>query len=109
MLIKPTAKCLPKTLEGWLDMEKTPERSSVEPVDWHHIEERRFAKRVAADMEDVVRGRKVPALVVVAPPKTLADLRQALHADVQARIIAEINKDLTKYPIGDIERHLIDA
>jgi protein required for attachment to host cells len=73
-------------------------RSAVEPVDWHQIEEHRFARRVAA-----------PALVVVAPPKTLADLRLAFHADVQARIIAEVNKDLTKHPVGDIERHLTDA
>jgi protein required for attachment to host cells len=48
------------------------QRSAVEPVDWHDIEEHRF---VAAAMEEVVRTRKVPALVVVAPPKMLADLR----------------------------------
>jgi protein required for attachment to host cells len=84
-------------------------RSAVEPVDWHHIEEHRFAKMVAAAMEEVVRTRKVPALVIVAPPKTLADLRSAFHADVQARIIAEINKDLTKHPVGDIEKHLTAA
>jgi protein required for attachment to host cells len=85
------------------------QRSAVEPVDWHDIEEHRFAKKVAAAMEEVVRTRKVPALVVVAPPKTLADLRSALHADVQARIIAEVNKDLTRHPVGDIEKHLTVA
>ncbi|MGY3534484.1 baeRF12 domain-containing protein [Bradyrhizobium sp. USDA 4452] len=85
------------------------QRSAVEPVDWHHLEERRFAKRVAAAMEDVVRARKVPALVVVAPPKTLADLRSAFHADVRERVIAEINKDLTKHPVGEIEKHLTAA
>jgi len=85
------------------------QRSAVEPVDWHHIEEHRFAKKVAAAMEEVVRTRKVPALVVVAPPRTLADLRNAFHADVALRIIAEINKDLTKHPIGDIEKHLTAA
>ena len=85
------------------------QRSAVEPVDWHHIEEHRFAKKVAAAMEQVLRARKVPALVVVVPPKTLADLRSAFHVDVQARIIAEINKDLTKHPIWEIEKHLADA
>ena len=82
------------------------QRSAVEPVDWHHIEEHWFAKRVAAAMEQVVRARKVPALVVVAPPKTLADLGSTFHADVKSRVIAEINKDLTKCPIGEIEKHL---
>ena len=85
------------------------QRSAVEPVDWHHIEEHRFTRKVAAAMEEVVRSRNVPALVVVAPPKTLADLRDAFHADVKARIIAEINKDLTKHPVGDIEKHLTAA
>ena len=84
-------------------------RSAVEPADWHHIEEHRFAGMVATAMEKVVRERKVPALVVVAPPKTLADLRGAFHADVRSRIIAEINKDLTRHPVADIERHLTAA
>ena len=85
------------------------QRSAVEPVDWHHIEEHRFTRRVAAAMEEVVRSRNVPALVIVAPPKTLADLREAFHADVKARVIAEINKDLTKHPVGEIETHLTAA
>jgi protein required for attachment to host cells len=85
------------------------QRSTVEPVDWHKIEEHRFARQVAAAMEEIVRTRKVPALIVVAPPRTLADLRTAFHADVQSRIIAEINKDLTRHPVGDIEKHLTAA
>jgi protein required for attachment to host cells len=85
------------------------QRSAVEPVDWHHIEEHRFAKMVAVAMEQAVRARNVSALVIVAPPKTLADLRNAIHADVRSRVIAEINKDLTKHPIGEIERHLTAA
>jgi protein required for attachment to host cells len=85
------------------------QRSAVEPVDWHDLEEHRFARQVAAAMEEIVRSRKVPALVVVAPPRTLADLRTAFHADVRARIVAEINKDLTRHPVGDIEKHLTAA
>jgi protein required for attachment to host cells len=29
-------------------------------------------------------------VLIAAPPRTLADLRQALHKDVKARIIAEV-------------------
>jgi len=47
--------------------------------------------------------------VIVAPPRTLADLRAAFHPDVQGLIIAEINKDLTKHPVGEIEQHLTGA
>jgi len=84
----------------------TGQRSSVETADWHDLEEHRFARRVAAAMAQLVRERDVKALVVVAPPRTLADLREALHADIKARIVAEINKDLTKHPIADIAQHL---
>src|SRR4051812_14732860 len=59
------------------------QRSAVDTTDWHDLEEHRFAQRVAAAFERLVRERKVKALVVVAPPRTLADLRHAFHADVK--------------------------
>ena len=56
----------------------------------------------------MVRASKAKALIVVAPPKTLAELRNAFHPDVKACIVAEINKDLTKHSIGEIEKHLMN-
>ena len=85
----------------------TNRRASVETTDWHELEEQRFARRVAAAMEGLVRERNVPALVIVAPPRTLAELRQAFHPDVKNRILAEVDKDLTKHPVGEIESHLV--
>jgi protein required for attachment to host cells len=84
-------------------------RSAVEPTDWHDIEEHHFARKVAAALEKLVRTSKPKALIVVAPPRTLAELRNAFHPDVKVCIVAEINRDLTKLPIGEIERHLGDA
>jgi len=81
----------------------TGRRSAVEPTDWHDIEEHRFVRKVAAAMEQMVRASKAKALVVVAPPRTLADLREAFHPDVKARVIAEIHKDLTRHPVWQIE------
>jgi protein required for attachment to host cells len=46
------------------------------------------------------------ALIIAAPPRTLADLRHAFHDDVKDRIIAEIDKDFTKQPLNEIEKHL---
>jgi len=86
----------------------TGRRSTVEPTDWHHIEERRFVRRVAATIEQMVRASEAKALVVIAPPRTLADLRDAFHADVKACVVAEINKDLTKHPVWEIESVLED-
>lgn len=81
-------------------------RSAVENTDWHNLEEQRFAQDVAAALLQVVRERKVKALVVVAPPRTLAELRRAFHPEVKDRVLAEIDKDLTKQPIYEIEKHL---
>jgi len=82
-------------------------RTAVEPTDWHELEEHRFARMVAEEFEKLVRERKVKAVVIAAPPRTLAELRQALHNDVKARIVAEVDKDFTKHPVYEIEKHLI--
>jgi protein required for attachment to host cells len=82
-------------------------RSAVEATDWHELEEHRFARMVAEAFEKLVRERKVKATIIVAPPRTLAELRQAFHDDVKARIIAEVDKDLTKHPVYEIEKHLV--
>ena len=85
----------------------TNRRTALATTDWHDLEEHRFAREVAGALETMVRSNGAKALVVVAPARTLADLRHAFHDDVKKRIIAEIDKDLTKHPIHDIERHLI--
>jgi protein required for attachment to host cells len=81
-------------------------RSAVENTDWHDLEEQRFAQDVAAALLRMVRERKVKSLVIVAPPRTLAELRRAFHSEVKDCILAEIDKDLTKQPIYEIEKHL---
>jgi len=81
-------------------------RSSVEQTDWHALEEHKFVQDVAGALEKIVRNRGIEHLIVVAPPRALADLRKAFHADVKKIITAEIGKDLTKHPIDDIARHV---
>lgn len=82
-------------------------RSAMEPTDWHEIEEHRFAERAAEALEAIVRERGATAVVIAAPARTLADLRRSLHADVKAKVIAEIDKDFTKMPVWDIEKHIV--
>jgi len=82
-------------------------RSAMEPTDWHEIEEHRFVQRASEALERLVRERAAPALIIAAPPRTLADLRNALPPEVKARIVLEINKDFTKHPVWEIERHIV--
>jgi protein required for attachment to host cells len=84
----------------------SPGRSTYEQTDWQELEEKNFARDVAGALGRIVRERKVKALVVVAPPKTLAELRNAFQSDVKGRIVAEIDKDFTKLPVYEIEKHL---
>jgi len=83
-------------------------KSAVEQTDWHDIEEHRFTQTVAAALEQMVKTNKPRALLVVAPPRTLADLRAAFRPEVTACIVAEINKDLTKHSVAEIEKHLLN-
>lgn len=82
--------------------------TSVEPTDFHQIEEDRFA----ADAADLLKRRALSndydSLIVVAPPKTLGELRKNYHVEVKRRLKGEIDKDLTGHPIADIENALRD-
>ena len=81
-------------------------RSRMEQTDWHEIAEHRFAHGVASALCASDNAGDISALVVVAPPKTLAELRSAFSDSLRGKIIAEVNKDLTKHPVHEIERLL---
>jgi protein required for attachment to host cells len=82
-------------------------RSAMEQADWHDIEEHRFARDVAGALESISRAKNFPVLVIAAPPRTLAELRRSLHRDVEKKIIAEIDKDLTGLSIPEIQKYLM--
>lgn len=81
-------------------------RSGMEQTDWHDIAEHRFAQGVASTLCARDNAGEISALVVVAPPRTLAELRSAFSDSLRGKIIAEVNKDLTKHPVHEIERLL---
>ena len=79
-------------------------RSAMEQADWHYIAEERFAGTIAEALYRLAHGNRFDKLVVVAPAKVLGNLRQAFHAEVAERIVAEIPKELTSHPIPEIEK-----
>ncbi|MCW5696244.1 MAG: host attachment protein [Bauldia sp.] len=81
-------------------------RSAMEQTDWHRLEEDRFAKEVADRLYSLAHAGRFEALVVVAPPRTLGELRQTLHPEVTKRVVAEVDKDLTGHPVYEIEKVL---
>jgi len=78
-------------------------RSSLEQTDWHEIEEGRFAETVAGVLGRHCEAGDFSKLVIVAPPRALADLRRHYTKRVQEAIVVEIDKDLTNHPLHKIE------
>ena len=81
-------------------------QGSMGETDWHTIEERRFADTIAEDLNAAAYDHRFKELVVVAPPKILAELRNAFSKEVQGRIAAELPNDLTHHTIPEIEKLL---
>ncbi|MGI9463419.1 MAG: host attachment protein [Aestuariivirgaceae bacterium] len=73
-----------------------------DPSDPAEQREAEFARQIADATRKGLSEHRYNRLSVVASPAMLAHLRQALPADVRARVHAEIDKDYTKTPITDL-------
>ena len=82
-------------------------RSAMEQTDFHQLEEDRFAAEAADLLRDRALNGDFKTLVVVAPPRTLGELRKHYHKEVASRIVEELHKDLTGFPIHDIQAALV--
>jgi len=81
----------------------------MEEVDFHQLEEDRFAAETAEMLKDRALRNEYDALVVVAPPRTLGELRKHYHKEVEKRLVAEVPKDLVNVPVAEIEKILQGA
>lgn len=78
-------------------------KSAMEQTDWHARAEADFAVHLAQHVAAWAASGRFETLVVIAAPPMLGHLRDAWTADVAARIIAEIDKDLTGLPVSRLE------
>ncbi|RDV03691.1 host attachment protein [Undibacter mobilis] len=81
-------------------------RSAVGQTDWHTQEEESFLADLASKLDHAVNTHQVKSMIVVAPPRALGFLRQAYGHGLKAAVRAEIDKDLVKLPVHEIEKHL---
>jgi protein required for attachment to host cells len=70
------------------------------------INEATFAKQLANELYHRAHAGDFAALVLIADPQTLGEIRRSLHKEVQSRVISEIHKTLTKASVADIEKAL---
>jgi protein required for attachment to host cells len=81
-------------------------RSAVGDTDWHEVEEERFARAIAERINAGAEANEFSEIVIVAPPKTLGEIRKDLSKKAQGKVAGELGKDLTRHPLADIEKAL---
>ena len=82
-------------------------RPTYEETDFHQLEEDRWAHAAAEEVNKRALANDFEALAIVAPPKTLGEIRKKLHKEAARRVVCEIPKEMTKRPIPDIEALLV--
>lgn len=81
-------------------------RSSLGQTDSHEQQEERFYAVVAEKLEALWAARDHQKLCIIAPPRALAGLRQAIPDTIKNQIVAEYDKDLVNLPLDEIQKHL---
>lgn len=76
-------------------------RSANEEPDLAQQAEDRFAAEAAAALAERA-GHVDGDIIVVAPPRALAELRRHYASLIKARLVAEVDKDLTGHSVNDI-------
>src|ERR671917_1857654 len=85
-----------------------PGHHAYSEIDFHQLEEDRFAAEAADMLKKRALKGEYDSLIVVAPPRTLGELRKHYHKEVEKRLTGEIAKDLTGHPVPEIEKILRD-
>ena len=81
-----------------------PGHHAYSETDFHQLEEDRFAAETAELLKQRALRNDFDSLIVVAPPRTLGELRKHYHKEVEKRLSGEIAKDLTGHPVEEIEK-----
>jgi protein required for attachment to host cells len=71
--------------------------------DFHQQEEDRFARELAEEINGMALAGRFETLAVIAPARTMGELRPLWHQEVAKRIAAEHVKEMTRRPVQDIE------
>lgn len=84
-----------------------PGHNTYSETDFHQLEEDRFAADAAEMLKQRALRNEFDSLIVVAPPRTLGELRKHYHKEVEKRLSGEIAKDLTGHPVNEIEKIIL--
>jgi len=78
-------------------------RHAIEPQhDYHKMEKHKFTAAVAKALDSACAAHAFDQLVLVAPPRTVGEMRTLLSKRVQARLGQVVAKDMTKASVADL-------
>jgi len=84
-------------------------RAAHEPADIHSQNEDRFIDGIVAALEDDAAKGLFRQIAIFAPPAALGRFRKSASEDLTRRVIAWIDKDLTKQPVPEITTAVVKA
>jgi len=85
-------------------------RGGFEPAhDPHKLEKHNFTARLAAHLDKACSARQFDRVVLVAPKRSLGELRMLLSARVKKAVSHEVAKDLTASSPTALRKALVDA
>ncbi|WP_338664316.1 host attachment family protein [Pararoseomonas sp. SCSIO 73927] len=70
-------------------------------------DEATFSKKLAQTLQTRRAANDYDALVIVADPQTLGEIRKVMHKTVEASVVHTIDKDLTNHAAGEIAAALV--
>lgn len=83
-----------------------PRRSAMEQTDWHTQAENYFLEKLATRLNTAIQAGETKSLIIAAPPRALGVIRKYYSHGLRRALRAEIDKDLVKLPVHEIEKHL---
>jgi len=86
-----------------------PGRSTYDETDSRQVGEDRFAAETAGILNRMALEDRFQSLIVVAPPRTLGELRRHYHGELEKRLTGEVPKNLTNATVSDIERIVLES
>ncbi len=68
----------------------------------HATDEATFAKQLAKTLNKMHDQNAFESLVLIADPKTLGELRDAMHKTLEKAVVFSLSKDLTNHSVKEI-------
>jgi protein required for attachment to host cells len=78
-------------------------RNSAANPDRSRLREDNFAAAVAGYLNERALSGRIDRLVIVADARTLGEMRRHFHGALSAKLSGQIEKNLTGFPVSEIE------